>query len=74
MEQELKEDSMDINVIEEKAKVEQDLIMLQKRLQTTNQQREQIIQQMVMRRGILQYLDSLGGNNELSDNESKPED
>lgn len=52
---------MDINITEEKVKVEQDLVMLQKQLQVTNQQREQIIQQMVMRRGILQYLNQMNG-------------
>ena len=52
---------MDINVTEEKVKVEQDLAMLQKQLQVTNQQREQIIQQIVMRRGILQFLTQMNG-------------
>ena len=52
---------MDVNVTEEKVKVEQDLAMLQKQLQVTNQQREQIIQQIVMRRGILQFLTQMNG-------------
>ena len=50
---------MDLDIIAEKTKVEQDLASLKIKLSQLDQQRSQIAQQIVMRQGILQYLNSL---------------
>ena len=50
---------MDLDTVAEKTKVEQDLASLKIKLSQLDQQRSQIAQQMIMRQGILQYLNSL---------------
>ena len=50
---------MDLDIIAEKTKVEQDLASLKIKLSQLDQQRSQIVQQIIMRQGILQYLNSL---------------
>jgi len=50
---------MDLDIIAEKTKVEQDLASLKIKLSQLDQQRSQIAQQIIMRQGILQYLNSL---------------
>jgi len=50
---------MDLDIIAEKTKVEQDLASLKIKLSQLDQQRSQIAQHIIMRQGILQYLNSL---------------
>jgi len=55
---------MDLDIIAEKTKVEQDLASLKIKLSQLDQQRSQIAQHIIMRQGILQYLNSLDRHNE----------
>lgn len=52
---------MELDIATEKLKVEQDLAALQNQLRVIDQQRAQTVQQIVMRRGILQFLNQMDG-------------
>ena len=58
---------MDLDIIAEKTKVEQDLTILRAKLSQLDQQRSQTAQQIIMRQGILQYLNSLDSHKEVGD-------
>jgi len=55
---------MDLDVNVERVTVNEDLAHLREQLSQLDQKRSQIIQQIVMRQGILQYLDSLDEHKE----------